>query len=181
MNQMMRNFKIQFAGLVVGLILSCALYGQELSQEEEMARKAADPLGEVKALMTDNTIAFKAGEDENDTTFGFQLQPAYSVPGSSKFNMIARAVIPIPSKVTAVSTVSVPKILSTSTTTPIASATPLKMVSNRFLFMSVSFLLSVPSIWILIASHHCAFGKTDTVLSYNVRTNGGLVNEVDIQ
>ena len=68
---------------------------QELSPVEAAARKAADPLGNVKALMTDNTIAFKAGEDENDTTFAFQLQPVYAIPNKTKFNMIARAVLPI--------------------------------------------------------------------------------------
>jgi hypothetical protein len=68
---------------------------QELSPEEEAARKAADPLGNVKAIMTDNTIAFDAGEDENDTTFGFQIQPVYTIPNKSRWNMIARAVVPI--------------------------------------------------------------------------------------
>ena len=68
---------------------------QELSPEEEAARKASDPLGNVKAIMTDNTIAFDAGEDEDDTSFGFQIQPAYAIPNKTKFNMIARAVVPI--------------------------------------------------------------------------------------
>ena len=67
---------------------------QELSPEEEAARKASDPLGNVKAIMTDNTIAFDAGEDEDDTSFGFQIQPAYAIPNKTKFNMIARAVCP---------------------------------------------------------------------------------------
>lgn len=60
----------------------------------EMARKAQDPLGDIKALMTDNTIAFNAGPDENDTTFGFQLQPVYSIP-AERMNMILRAIVPI--------------------------------------------------------------------------------------
>ena len=73
---------------------SAPLLAQELSPEEEAARKAADPLGDVKALMTDNTIAFGAGEGEDDTTFGFQLQPVYAIP-TEKLNMILRAVVPI--------------------------------------------------------------------------------------
>lgn len=68
---------------------------QEMSPEEEAARKAADPLGDVRALMTDNTIAFGGGESEDDTTFGFQLQPVYAIPNKTQFNMIARAVVPI--------------------------------------------------------------------------------------
>ena len=68
---------------------------QQLSPEEEAARKASDPLGNVKALMTDNTIAFQAGEDENDTSFGFQVQPVYAIPNKTRWNMIARAIVPI--------------------------------------------------------------------------------------
>ncbi len=60
----------------------------------EMARKAQDPLGNVKALMTDNTIAFGGGPDD-DITYGFQLQPVYSIENETQFNMIARAIIPV--------------------------------------------------------------------------------------
>lgn len=91
---------LKISGLLLAVALAFPGLGipanaQELSPAEEAARKAADPLGDVKALMTDNTIAFKAGEDENDTSYGFQIQPVYSIPGESKLNMIARAVIPI--------------------------------------------------------------------------------------
>ena len=61
----------------------------------EMARKAQDPLGNVKAVMTDNTIAFDGGENSDDTSYGFQIQPVYSIENDTSFNMIARAVIPI--------------------------------------------------------------------------------------
>jgi hypothetical protein len=80
---------------VAGLLAVTPLSAEELSPEEEAARKAADPLGDVRALMTDNTIAFGAGESEDDTTFGFQLQPVYAIPNQTQFNMIARAVMPI--------------------------------------------------------------------------------------
>jgi hypothetical protein len=76
MDRAFRLSRILLAGSFVVLPV-CA---QELSPEEETARKASDPLGDVKALMTDNTIAFKAGENEDHTTFGFQLQPVYSIP-----------------------------------------------------------------------------------------------------
>jgi hypothetical protein len=61
----------------------------------EMARKAQDPLGDVKAIMTDNTIAFNGGEGGDDTSYGFQIQPVYAIENDTSFNMIARAVIPI--------------------------------------------------------------------------------------
>ena len=82
------------AGLAV-LISTAPLPAQELSALEEAARKASDPLGNVKAIMTDNTVAFQAGEDKDDTTFAFQIQPVYAIPNETKLNMIARAVLPI--------------------------------------------------------------------------------------
>ena len=60
----------------------------------EMARKAQDPLGDVRAIMTDNTVAFDGGPD-SDTSYGFQIQPVYAIPNDSSYNQIARAVIPI--------------------------------------------------------------------------------------
>ncbi|MFW2441118.1 MAG: hypothetical protein ACN4GR_17305 [Arenicellales bacterium] len=60
----------------------------------EMARKAQDPLGNVKAIMTDNTIAFGGGP-EDDTAYGFQIQPVYAIENDTPFNMLARAVIPV--------------------------------------------------------------------------------------
>ena len=93
----MANVKGKLASLAAlsALVVCSSLSAQELSPEEEMARKAQDPLGDVKALMTDNTIAFKAGENEDDTTYGFQLQPVYAIENKSNWNMIARAVLPI--------------------------------------------------------------------------------------
>jgi len=77
------------------VILPLSLAAQEFSPEQEAARKAADPLADVRAIMTDNTFGFDAGANENDTTYGVQIQPVYAIPNETKFNMIARAIIPI--------------------------------------------------------------------------------------
>ena len=61
--------------------------------DEELARKAQDPLADVRAIMTDNTIGFGTADD--DTAYGFQIQPVYSIPTDRGYNLIARAVIPI--------------------------------------------------------------------------------------
>jgi len=84
----------------VAVLLGCLaavlpVSAQELTPEEEMARKASDPLGDVRALMTDNTIALGGGESADDTTFGFQLQPVYAIPNETPLNIIARAILPI--------------------------------------------------------------------------------------
>jgi len=86
--------------LGVGIALATVLHAGSATAENadalaELARKAQDPLGDVKALMTDNTIAFGGGPGGNDTSYGFQIQPVYSIPNETRFNMIARAVIPI--------------------------------------------------------------------------------------
>lgn len=61
--------------------------------DAELARKAQDPLADVRAIMTDNTIGFGASDD--DTAYGFQIQPVYSIPTDRSYNLIARAVVPI--------------------------------------------------------------------------------------
>jgi len=83
------------AMLLAGVALAVPARAQQLSPEEEMARKAADPLGDVRALMTDNTIALQGGEKKDDTTFAFQLQPVYTIPNETSLNIIARAIVPI--------------------------------------------------------------------------------------
>ena len=56
------------------------------------ARKAANPLADTRALITDNTIAFRTGTN-NDDSFNFQLQPVYSVP-LGEANLVLRGIIP---------------------------------------------------------------------------------------
>ena len=80
--------------LVMAIIYAAPGLSQELSAAEEAARKAADPLGDVRAIMTDNTIAFDGGENKDLTSYSFQIQPVYAIP-TEKMNMILRAVVPI--------------------------------------------------------------------------------------
>jgi len=77
------------------LVNTASVSAQSDDAVAEMARKAQDPLGDVKAIMSDNTIAFDGGEDGDDTSYGFQIQPVYAIKNDTSFNMIARAVIPI--------------------------------------------------------------------------------------
>jgi hypothetical protein len=84
---------------ITGLLL-CVILGTTTAnaQDDEallaMAKKAQDPLGDVRAIMTDNTIAFNGGPND-DTSYAFQFQPVYAIPSDGKINMIARAVIPV--------------------------------------------------------------------------------------
>ena len=74
--------------LAVALIFTVSnAQAQDEDSLAEFARKAQDPLGDVKALMTDNTIGFDGGPNE-DTSYSFQLQPVYSLDTSGNWNML---------------------------------------------------------------------------------------------
>lgn len=61
----------------------------------EMAKKLQNPLANIKALMTDNSIAFDTGDDDG-TSYGFQFQPVYAIDVPERgFTFIPRAVIPV--------------------------------------------------------------------------------------
>lgn len=61
---------------------------------EELAKKAQDPLADITALMTDNTIGFNQGLAD-DTGYNFQLQPVKSFDTPYGFRLIARGIVPI--------------------------------------------------------------------------------------
>ena len=92
------------AGLIAGFFAAPIASAQDAdttvdaqSQDDamrEMARKAQDPLGSVRALMTDNTIAMNGGPDD-DTSYSFQIQPVYAIENPTGFNMIARGILPV--------------------------------------------------------------------------------------
>jgi len=82
------------AFVLILLWASAAASAQGNDALAEMARKAQDPLGDVQALMTDNTIAFDGGPND-DTSYSFQLQPVYAIPNDTGWNMITRAIVPI--------------------------------------------------------------------------------------
>ena len=84
---------IILAILMVPVIFITAAYADDAA---EMARKMQDPLANIKALVTDNDVSFNTGEDEDKTSYGFQLQPVYAIPFEDLgFNLVNRAVIPI--------------------------------------------------------------------------------------
>ena len=90
----MHNVKyVQIIFACFVLIMPFAALAQEGPSAEELARKAQDPLADVRAIMTDNTIGFGTADDQ--TSYGFQIQPVYSIPTDRGYNWIARAVIPI--------------------------------------------------------------------------------------
>ena len=75
-------------------LLAGTAHAQTEEEIAEFARKAQDPLGDVKAIMTDNTIGFNGGPGE-DTSYGFQIQPVYSLDTTGDWNMLLRGVVPV--------------------------------------------------------------------------------------
>lgn len=91
----MNNLKYEFKRFALLLLVFCSwntVQGQEVSAEE-VAKALQDPLGNIRALITDNAFQFNAG-DPATTNYNFQLQPVWAL-SLEKINLIPRAVIPI--------------------------------------------------------------------------------------
>ena len=86
--------KLKFLFCICALMLAGSVWAQDDDALAEFARKAQDPLGDVKALMTDNTIGFNGGPND-DTSYGFQLQPVYSLDTTGNWNMLLRGIVPV--------------------------------------------------------------------------------------
>ena len=62
----------------------------------ELAALLQDPLANISAVMTDNTVSFKSGPDHNDESYEFNIQPVYSINFPELgFTLIPRAMIPV--------------------------------------------------------------------------------------
>ncbi len=94
----MHTVKWQRLAAAICIWLACAaVYGPSAFAQDsaaELAKKAQDPLADITALMTDNTIGFNQGPGE-DTGYSFQLQPVKSFDTPYGFRLIPRAIIPI--------------------------------------------------------------------------------------
>ena len=77
--------------LVIGAAVNT--WAQLSDAEAEAMRKAQDPLADVRAVMTDNTIGYES--ETGQSLYNFQVQPVYSIPTKHGFNVIARGIIPI--------------------------------------------------------------------------------------
>ncbi len=66
-----------------------------VAQDGSAARALQDPLANISALITDNTVVFNQGANKDQTGYDFQLQPVYAIPTSFGLNFIPRAVVPI--------------------------------------------------------------------------------------
>ena len=90
-------FGISRACVATALLMCVNFAGSNVFAQdsaEELARKAQDPLADITALMTDNTIGFNQGLDD-DTGYNFQLQPVKSFDTPYGFRLIARGIVPI--------------------------------------------------------------------------------------
>ena len=90
----MKDKKIYFLFILLFVGLFNTVKGQENDAAAEMAKKLQDPLANITALMTDNELMFKTGNDQ--TSYSFQLQPikAWSFDKLG-INFIARGIVPI--------------------------------------------------------------------------------------
>ena len=88
----------QYKPLATGLMAAVCMALPAATQADaaaDMARKLQNPLANIKAIMTDNSIGFDTGED-GGTSYTFQLQPVYAIDLPEKgFTFIPRGVIPV--------------------------------------------------------------------------------------
>lgn len=93
-----RDYRYWLAGAALALLGLSATAAQaqgDCDAECQALRDAQDPLADVTAIMTDNTIAWGGGTSDNDPAYTFQIQPVKSFETNLGFNFIARGMIPI--------------------------------------------------------------------------------------
>ncbi len=99
LSRMTRATRLRLAGAyaLIACFVCIAFAGPNAFAQdsaEELAKKAQDPLADITALMTDNTIGFNQGLAD-DTGYNFQLQPVKSFDTPYGFRLIARGIVPI--------------------------------------------------------------------------------------
>jgi hypothetical protein len=75
------------------MAIAVPAHAQDCDETCQALRKAQDPLADVKAIMTDNTIA--VGTAKDNTSYAFQIQPVYSIGTDMGFNVILRGIVPV--------------------------------------------------------------------------------------
>jgi len=91
----MHRFKSLLLPLMLLFVVGIPVEKARADAAAEMARKLQNPLANIKAIMTDNTVAFDTGDD-GGTSYGVQLQPVYAIDMPEYgFTFIPRAVIPV--------------------------------------------------------------------------------------
>ena len=65
------------------------------SSADSVAKALQDPLANISAIITDNTINFGMGGEDEKTGYDFQFQPVHSIPTDKGFSIVPRGVIPI--------------------------------------------------------------------------------------
>lgn len=92
-NRIVAGAWVALAALCLSVFTFGAAFAEDCDEACQAARKAQNPLADVRAILTDNTIAF--GTADEQTSYGFQIQPVYSIPTDMGFNFIARGIVPI--------------------------------------------------------------------------------------
>ncbi len=79
--------------LIIVAVLGLSAFHGAAQTAEEIAKSLQDPLGNIRALVTDNAVQFRTGRP-GTASYNFQLQPVWAIP-LEKLNIVPRGVIPI--------------------------------------------------------------------------------------
>jgi hypothetical protein len=93
------NRESRFAKLLIFLLAAIFFVSAPITAfadaAAEMQKKLQNPLGNIKAVMTDNVIGFDTGTT-GDTSYGFSLQGVYAMDMPDRgLTFLPRAVVPI--------------------------------------------------------------------------------------
>ena len=80
--------------IIMTVVPSVAATAQDADAAAEMARKLQDPLASISAIMTENDILMKTGQDDVSLAFSIQPVKAWSFEKAG-LNFIFRGVIPV--------------------------------------------------------------------------------------
>lgn len=89
---------VLFVGLCLMLLVAPAETLAQMSAAEEMARKLADPLANIHAILTENDVFFFDAENGKNRgeTYSFKLTPVWAIDVEDKgYSVIPRAVVPL--------------------------------------------------------------------------------------
>jgi hypothetical protein len=91
---MIKTLSIAILLLVFAITSAHAQDSPPGNEAAELAKKMQDPLGYISAIMSDNDLMFKTGND--DFSFSSSIQPvkAWSFEDAG-FNFIVRGIVPI--------------------------------------------------------------------------------------
>ncbi len=95
----LRTVRVQMAACAAMITLAMITWAGSAMADDgcdaqcQIARKAQDPLANIRALIFDGTVGFDTQRDP--LSYATQIQPVYSLPTDGGYNVILRGTLPV--------------------------------------------------------------------------------------